>query len=64
MAVDAKGKQLPAHMEASATGGEITLVVDDRDASYPISIDPVIATVERFWTGPGRRGPSLAMLWR
>jgi hypothetical protein len=47
-AVDAKGNQLPAHMETRANGGEITLIVDDRNASYPISIDPIIATVEKI----------------
>src|SRR6185369_12591457 len=40
-ALDADRKQLAAHMEASADANEITLVVDDRGASYPIVIDPI-----------------------
>jgi hypothetical protein len=44
-AVDADGKQLAARMEASTDGLEIALVVDDRDAAYPIVIDPIVATL-------------------
>jgi hypothetical protein len=47
-AMDATGKQLAAHMEASAGGSEIALVVDDRGASYPIVIDPIVATLEKI----------------
>ena len=46
--LDALRKQLAAHMEASADGGEITLVVDDRGASYPIVIDPIIADLKQI----------------
>jgi hypothetical protein len=47
-AVDAAGKQLAARMETSAGGSELALVVDDRGASYPIVIDPIVATREQI----------------
>jgi hypothetical protein len=47
-ALDADGKQLAAHMEASADGSEIALLVDDRSAVYPIVIDPIVASVEKI----------------
>jgi hypothetical protein len=47
-ALDADSKQLAAHMEASADGSEIALVVDDRGASYPIVIDPIVANLEKI----------------
>jgi len=37
-AVDARGRVLPARMEAR--GGEIRLTVEDRDALYPVVVDP------------------------
>ena len=46
--LDALRKQLAAHMEASADGSEITLVVDDRGASYPIVIDPIVADLKQI----------------
>jgi len=54
-AVDANGKQLAAHMETRANGSEIVLLVDDRNASYPIVVDPIVATVEKIldWTRQG-----------
>ena len=42
LAFDASGKQLPARLEAT-TGG-FRIVVDDRDASYPLTIDPLMTT--------------------
>ena len=47
-AVDAKGKLLPAHMETNMNGSEINLVVDERSATYPIVIDPIVATLEKI----------------
>jgi hypothetical protein len=47
-ALDANGKQLAAHMEASADGSEIVLLVDDRSASYPLVIDPIVATLVKI----------------
>ena len=46
-AVDADGKRLAAQMETGADGLEITLIVDDRAASYPIVIDPIVASPVR-----------------
>jgi uncharacterized repeat protein (TIGR01451 family) len=42
LAFDAGGKTLPSRMEAT-TGG-FAIVVDDSDASYPITIDPLLTT--------------------
>jgi hypothetical protein len=47
-ALDASGKRLTAHMEVSANSSEIALVVDDHDASYPIVIDPIVASLEEI----------------
>jgi hypothetical protein len=46
-AVDATGKHLAAHLETNDGGSDLALVVDDREASYPIVIDPIVATVEQ-----------------
>ena len=37
-AVDARGRVLPSRMRAR--GGEIRLIVEDRDAQYPLVVDP------------------------
>ncbi|HXG63632.1 MAG TPA: hypothetical protein VNO70_00905 [Blastocatellia bacterium] len=37
---DATGRELSAHMQASE--GHIALVVDDREATYPLTVDPLI----------------------
>jgi hypothetical protein len=37
---DARGHELPARLEPS--GGDIAIQVDDSDASYPITVDPVL----------------------
>jgi hypothetical protein len=47
VAFDARGEQLAARMEANVNGREISLVVDDADALYPIVIDPFIASLEQ-----------------
>lgn len=47
-AIDATGRRLAAHMEANREGREITLVVQDQMASYPLVIDPMIATLDTF----------------
>jgi len=53
-ALDADNRQLSAHMEASPNGTQIVLVVDDRNASYPIVIDPIAASLEKI-LDPGSR---------
>src|SRR5262245_16488270 len=45
---DAEGKQLSARMSANEADNEITLEVDDRTASYPITIDPQVST--QLWS--------------
>jgi hypothetical protein len=47
VAEDADGKKLPARMQASADGREISLVVEDAGARYPIVIDPIVASLEK-----------------
>ena len=47
-AQDADGKQLATQMEVSTDGREITLVVEDAGARYPIVIDPIVASLERI----------------
>ena len=47
VAQDADGKKLAARMEADADGREITLVVEDAGARYPIVIDPIVASLEK-----------------
>lgn len=44
---DAQNKKLPAHMELRKQD-ELVIVVDDKEATYPITIDPISQTPE--WT--------------
>ncbi len=43
---DAKGKALPAEIKTGSEGGEpiIRLIAEVSDASYPVTIDPIIST--------------------
>ena len=45
LAVDAKGGELPSHMERKS--GSVVLVVDDAAASYPVTIDPLVAVQQQ-----------------
>ena len=54
-AIDATGRRLAAHMEANREGREITLVVQDQMASYPLVIDPVIATLDTLLEAGNQR---------
>lgn len=60
LAWDADGKILPAAMEPSATG--ISLIIADAGARYPVTIDPLIASLEQKIgpevTGDGDGGDS------
>jgi hypothetical protein len=47
VAVDANGKRMAARIETSTDGREITLVVEDADARYPVVIDPIVASLEK-----------------
>ena len=42
--VDAAGRRLPAHLEAS--GGTVRIAFDDRGAQYPVAIDPWIQVAD------------------
>lgn len=55
VAFDAAGKRLAARMEASADGRQIALVVDDREAAYPLVIDPILTDLEEKLDAGGRR---------
>jgi hypothetical protein len=46
---DAAQRTLPAHIEVQ--GRQLALVVDDRDAVYPVTIDPLITHQEAKLTG-------------
>jgi len=49
IAWDASGRELPGRMELAA--GDITLRIDDHDAIYPVTVDPLITSPE--WTLEG-----------
>jgi uncharacterized repeat protein (TIGR01451 family) len=48
---DATGRQLPGRMEASE--GKIALVVDDADAVYPVTVDPLIFSETKLTASDG-----------
>ncbi len=48
---DADGKQLHATMNTN--GQEITLEVDDREALYPLTIDPMIGLIQKLTASDG-----------
>ena len=65
-AVDANSRKLPAHLETRAEGREIVLSVDDREATYPIVIDPITASEQArlnaiLFNAGGRFGFSVAI---
>ncbi|HEX4823993.1 MAG TPA: FG-GAP-like repeat-containing protein [Candidatus Polarisedimenticolaceae bacterium] len=45
--VDARGRTLPSHMEGFAKAGTrgIRIVFEDKDAAYPITVDPLVMTI-------------------
>ena len=53
---DATGRTLAAHMETDANGKRIQLVVNDKDAVYPIVIDPFMWTHTRLVASDGGKG--------
>ena len=44
---DAKGQEMPAHLAASGQPDSIAIVVADAGAVYPLTIDPLITTLEQ-----------------
>lgn len=61
-AVDADGREVPAHMEARGT--QLRLVVDDRGARYPVIVDPWISENKlsaRYETEGSRFGWAVAL---
>jgi hypothetical protein len=52
--VDAQGRNLPAHLDAG--GSEVRIVVDDRVASYPVTIDPTFMEIKKLTASDGARG--------
>lgn len=59
---DACGTKLPAHMRWDEPTASLALVVDDTEAQYPITIDPVSTGPDRVLTPPnaGKFGWSVA----
>ena len=51
---DAKGRTLPAHL--ALRNGTVTLSVDDRDARYPVTIDPFVQAYTKLATFAGSAG--------
>jgi len=54
-AFDSAGRRLPAHMELH--GGSIRLLVDDRGARYPLTIDPFVQQGPKLVRGDSAGGP-------
>jgi len=52
--VDAQGRNLPAHLDAG--GSEVRILVDDRVASYPVTIDPTFMEIKKLTASDGVRG--------
>jgi hypothetical protein len=52
VAVDARGRQLPASMRLR--GEQLTLTVDDRGARYPVRVDPFVQTAELTASSPSQ----------
>jgi hypothetical protein len=48
---DANRRDVPAHFEVS--GGRLAIVVDDRGAAYPLTIDPLLAQTTRLTASDG-----------
>ncbi len=53
--VDACGRELPSRLELG--GDHVRIVVDDRDATYPVVVDPLIVTPD--WIFESEQGGSL-----
>jgi len=52
--VDAEGRNLPAHLETADS--EVRIVVDDRGASYPVTIDPTFREIKKLTASDGTAG--------
>ncbi len=48
-AFDATGRPLPSHFQLGPEG--LRVLVDDRDAAYPVEVDPVLSTASATLTG-------------
>ena len=53
--LDARGRELPARMEGFAEGQVrgIRIVFEDRDAVYPVTVDPLVTST--FWQNEGQQ---------
>jgi hypothetical protein len=52
--VDARGRKLAAHLEAADS--DVRIVVDDRGASYPVTIDPTFVEIKKLTPSDGGVG--------
>lgn len=50
LVVDARGERVPARL--ATTGDAIRIVVDDRRATYPLVVDPIVAVAEATLVAP------------
>ena len=59
-AVDARGRALPSRLEAR--GGEIRLIVEDRDAQYPLVVDPTWTQQQELTASDGAAGDDFGVV--
>ena len=58
-AVDARGRKLTSRMEVR--GHEIRLIVEDRDARYPLIVDPIWTQRQESTASDGAAGDSFGL---
>ncbi|MDB6080715.1 MAG: hypothetical protein JWO82_4462, partial [Akkermansiaceae bacterium] len=54
---DAGGRQLAAHMHPAGDG--VVIAINDRDARYPLTVDPLVVSLEQRLTDPISRNGAL-----
>jgi hypothetical protein len=59
MAEDSKGRELLAYMRVE--GKKVSLVVDDKEAIYPLSVDPTFAFQQKLTASDGQAGDGLGI---
>ena len=52
----ANGAQIPSHLQASADGRGVTMVIDDQAAVYPIYVDPFWGEIQELTPTSGAAG--------
>jgi hypothetical protein len=59
VAYDARGARLPARMEVAGDATTLRLVVDDAAAEYPLTIDPLLSSVDDTYLSGAQAGAHL-----